>query len=242
MTRPKIIVPARFSQSASALRFQAEVNARKLIEAVYTAGGEPLTVHPFAPEGYVEKGAIEERFEFADALLLPGGGDILPTFYGGDDEHEELYDMDAEQDAFDLALADWALRTRRPILAICRGLQIANVSLGGTLIAHMQDPHRHVLSELSLGPDSHLAGATGARLLTISCYHHQAIDRLGDGLRATAWSADGIVEAVETNSASDQWFLGLQWHPEDTAATDPAQHSIFAQFVAAGTAYGASRR
>jgi putative glutamine amidotransferase len=232
-----VIIPARFSQSASALRFQAEVNARKLIEALYAGGGEPLTVHPFAPEGFVEHTAIAERFDFADAVLLPGGGDILPTFYGGDDEHEELYDMDAEQDAFDLAVAQWAIETGRPILAICRGLQIANVTLGGTLVAHMQDPHRHVLSGLSLDPDSHLSVATGTQFITISCYHHQAIDRLGQGLRATAWSTDGIVEAVEMTEAADRWFLGLQWHPEDTAATDPAQQSIFSQFVAAGAAY-----
>ncbi|KRF23169.1 gamma-glutamyl-gamma-aminobutyrate hydrolase family protein [Phycicoccus sp. Soil803] len=230
--RPLIIVPARFSESASALRFRAEVTARALATAVFDAGGEPVTVHPHARDGLVDEGQVADRFDFADGVLLPGGGDITPALYGGL-EHGEHYDMDPEQDAFDLAVARWALRTGRPVLAICRGLQVANVAMGGTLVAHMDRPHRHVVSELTLERACALTDALGTRTLSISCYHHQALDRLGDGLVAVAWSGDGTVEAVEMVAADAPWFLGVQWHPEDTAATDPAQMAIFAQLVAA---------
>ncbi|WP_432877568.1 gamma-glutamyl-gamma-aminobutyrate hydrolase family protein [Kribbella sp. CA-245084] len=230
--RPLIVVPARFSESASALRFRAEVTARALATAVFAAGGEPVTVHPHARDGMVDEAQVADRFDFADGVLLPGGGDITPALYGGV-EHDEHYDMDPEQDGFDLALARWALHTGRPVLAICRGLQIVNVALGGTLVAHMDTPHRRVVSKLALEPECSLADALGARTLSISCYHHQALDRLGDGLGAVARSADGTVEAVQMVAADAPWFLGVQWHPEDTAATDPAQMAIFAQLVAA---------
>ncbi len=236
MNRPRVLIPARFSESASALRFRAEVNARKLITAVYAAGGEPLTVHPHAPAGVVSADEIEERFDFIDGVLLPGGGDLTPGLYDGE-MHDEHYDMDPEQDAFDLEVAHWALRSGRPILAICRGLQIANVALGGTLIAHMTIPHRHVTSELALEPGCRLSQALGAGHITISCYHHQALDRLGSGLRGTAWSADGTLEAVEMVDPDQSWFLGVQWHPEDTAESDPAQHTVFTEFVAASRNY-----
>ena len=229
--RPRIVIPARFSESASALRFRAEVNARKLIEAVYAAGGEPLTVHPHAPGGTAPTD-VAERFDFADAVLLPGGGDLHPDAYGGD-HHETLYDMDLEQDAFDLAVARWALESGRPVLAICRGLQVANVSLGGSITAHMDNPHRSVVSDLDLSPGSALRSTVATDRLQISCYHHQSLDRLGTGLRSVAVGTDGTVEAVERDDAS--WFLGVQWHPEDTAAEDEAQARIFRAFVQAAS-------
>jgi putative glutamine amidotransferase len=226
LSRPLIAIPARFSQSASALRFRAEVNAHKLIEAIYAAGGEPLTIHPSDAVGLAD---IAARLDFVDAVVLPGGGDISPALYGGD-HHDELYDVDQLQDAFDVAVATWTMRTARPLLAICRGLQVVNIACGGTLFAHLDRPHRHVTSRLAFGADTHLAAVTDSRAMTISCFHHQAIDRLGEGLHAAAWSDDGVVEAVET--ADDrQWFVGVQWHPEDTAETDPAQQAIFTGLV-----------
>jgi putative glutamine amidotransferase len=231
VTRPLIAIPARLSESASALRFRAEVNARKLVEAVYAAGGEPLTIHPSAD---VSPTVIDGRMNFVDGVLLPGGGDISPALYGGD-HHDDLYDVDPLQDAFDVAVAMWTQRAGRPLLAICRGLQVVNVARGGTLITHLDQPHRHVRSQLTFGPDTHLAAVTGHHAMTISCFHHQAIDELGDGLHAAAWSQDGVVEAVESDTADRQWFLGVQWHPEDTADIDPAQQAIFAGLIHAAS-------
>jgi putative glutamine amidotransferase len=233
--RPLIAIPARFSSSAAALRYEAEVSARKLVEAVYTAGGEPLTVHPSAPAGTVSAAEVSRRLSFADGVLLPGGGDLHPAHYGGG-RHESLYDMDLEQDAFDLAVARWSLRAGRPLLAICRGMQVVNVAMGGTLIQDMPRHHRHVRSELALRSGTAVRGVLGRDAVTISCYHHQAVDRVGAGLRPAASSEDGVVEALELAQPGRGWFLAVQWHPEDTAAADPAQQHLFGALVSAASA------
>lgn len=230
MTRsPLVVVPGRFSASASALRYRALVNAHALLESVRAAGGEPLTVLPSAPGGVVDPAEVGRRLGFADAVLLPGGGDLSPLRYGASAAHGEVYDVDDEQDAFDLAVASWALREGVPLLAICRGLQVVNVASGGTLEQHMEVPHRHVRHSVVVAADSGLAATIGTAA-EVSCYHHQRIDRLGAGLRAIASCADGGVEAVEAPGARG-FFLGVQWHPEDTAAEDPAQASVFRALV-----------
>jgi len=233
--RPLIAIPARFSSSAASLRYEAEVSARKLVEAVYTAGGEPLTVHPSAPAGTVSDAEVSQRLSFADGVLLPGGGDLHPAHYGGG-RHESLYDMDLEQDAFDLAVARWSLRAGRPLLAICRGMQVVNVAMGGTLIQDMPRHHRHVRSELAPRPGTAVRGVLGRDAVTISCYHHQAVDRVGAGLRPAASSEDGVVEALELAEPGRGWFLAVQWDPEDTAADDTAQQHLFGALVSAASA------
>jgi putative glutamine amidotransferase len=238
VTRPRVAVPGRFSDTASALRSRGLVISRRLIEAVWGAGGDPLVLLPSAPGGLADDAEVAARLAVADAVLLPGGGDVSPQFYGAG-PHPSLYRMDAEQDAFDLAAARWALSAGRPMLAICRGLQVVNVALGGNLVQDMPTHHRHVVSRLRLRRGA-LRRTVGAPQITISCFHHQAIDRLGQGLVATATSADGVVEAVELARPAGRWFLGVQWHPEDTAATDPDQHAIFVGLVRAARA--AARR
>jgi putative glutamine amidotransferase len=225
---PLVVIPARFSASASALRYRAVVTARALSEAVLLAGGEPLTVHPWAPGG--DAGDLEARLGFADAVLLPGGGDLDPARYGQQVASDHVYDVDAEQDDFDLAVARWAWQSGRPTLAICRGLQVVNVSRGGDLVQHMDAPHRHVVHDVTVAPDSAvLTAALSGSAFTASCYHHQEIGRLGEGLRPVARAEDGVIEAVEGDAT--HWFLGVQWHPEDTAASDPQQLGLLRAFV-----------
>ncbi|MET8979941.1 gamma-glutamyl-gamma-aminobutyrate hydrolase family protein [Streptomyces sp. NPDC004539] len=234
--RPLIAVPARFAATTSALRYAAEVNARALIEAVWRAGGEPATLHPHAPDGTADPAEIAARLARFDGLLLPGGGDLAPHRYGAPEAHDTVYDVDDEQDAFDLALARHALDTGLPLLAVCRGLQVVNTVLGGTL--HQDTAgHRHVVHSVSLTPGSALARITGADKTEASCYHHQHVDRLGEGLTVTARAADGTVEGVE-RAAGGGWFVGVQWHPEDTAREDPAQRRLFEAFVHARRSTG----
>lgn len=228
---PIVVVPGRFSASASALRYRAVVTARALSEAVLRAGGEPVTVHPWAPDGAVTPEQVADRLRFADAVLLPGGGDLSPERYGEDVASDAVYDVDHEQDAFDLAVAEWALDAGVPLLAVCRGTQVVNVLRGGSLRQHMADPHRHVVHEVAVDEGSRLAAAVGATV-TASCYHHQALERLGTGLRVVARAEDGTPEAIELDG-HDGWFLGVQWHPEDTAATDEAQLAVFRALVEA---------
>lgn len=229
--RPLIAIPARFSASASALRYQADVAARALVEAVYAAGGEPLVIHPSAPGAGIDEDEARRRLWFADGVLLPGGGD-LAAHWSGQQPHETQYDVDEEQDAFDLAVARTALEHGVPLLAICRGNQVVNVALGGDLIQDLGErTHRHVVQPIEVTEGSALAGIVGTRP-TISCYHHQGIGRLGAGLRSVALAGDGVIEALELQGSAS-WFLGVQWHPEDTAATDPVQAGLFEALVAA---------
>jgi putative glutamine amidotransferase len=226
--RPLIAVPARFSARTSALRYAAEVNARALIEAVWQAGGEPVSLHP------ADTGTAARLARF-DGVLLPGGGDLAPSRYGVTDTHDTVYDVDTLQDTFDLDVARHALESGLPLLAVCRGLQVVNVALGGTLEQDMGGPereHRHLVHPVTLEPGSVVARSTGVEKTDASCYHHQRVDRLGTGLRVTARAVDGTVEALELPGASG-WFTAVQWHPEDTAHQDPAQQGLFDALVRA---------
>jgi putative glutamine amidotransferase len=139
---------------------------------------------------------VGRRLRFADAVLLPGGGDLDPSTYGQATASEDVYDVDAEQDAFDLAVARWALDAGVPLLAVCRGWQVVNVALGGDLEQHMAQPHRHVVHDVRVAEGSRLASVVGTRTAA-SCYHHQRAARLGDGLVPVAYAADGTVEGAE---------------------------------------------
>jgi putative glutamine amidotransferase len=234
--RPLILIPARYSEQATALRYRAEVTARALVEAVFAAGGEPVVVHPHAPDLEVDIDAARERIWFADGVLLPGGGDVAAR-WSGQQPHPTEYGVDEEQDAFDIAVARVALADRLPLLAICRGNQIVNVALGGDLVQDMDDTvgnHRHRVHDLDVDESSPLGEIVGRRA-AISCYHHQCIATLGAGLVPAAYSADGVIEAV-TLQDHEGWYLGVQWHPEDSAATDPLQAEIFRHFVDAAAA------
>ncbi|MBZ3905554.1 gamma-glutamyl-gamma-aminobutyrate hydrolase family protein [Streptomyces griseiscabiei] len=229
--RPLIAVPARFAATTSALRYAAEVNARALIEAVWRAGGEPASIHP-APED------VAARLARFDGVLLPGGGDLAPHRYGATDTHSSVYDVDETQDAFDLDVARTALESGIPLLAVCRGLQVVNVALGGTLEQDMGGPdreHRHLVHPVALRRETLVERATGAQKVEASCYHHQRVDRPGEGLQVTARAADGTVEGLELPGAPG-WFTAVQWHPEDTAEEDPVQQALFGALVAAAGA------
>ncbi|MFE7130599.1 gamma-glutamyl-gamma-aminobutyrate hydrolase family protein [Streptomyces sp. NPDC057638] len=237
LPRPLIALPARFSDSASALRHRAEVSARALVEAVWRAGGEPVTIHPYAPGGFAYATDVAARLRRFDGVLLPGGGDVAPHRYGDPARHERLYDVSDEQDGFDLEVARQALREGLPLLAICRGLQIVNTALGGTLRQDMGGPadgHRPLTHPVTLRPGSRVARIVGGEKAEVSCYHHQRVDRLGTGLRVTAHAADGTPEALELNG-SGGWLTAVQWHPEDTAHEDPAQQRLFDTFVRVST-------
>lgn len=239
--RPLILVPARFSASASALRYGAIVTARALAEAVFEAGGEPVTALPEARAERLGLSALGERFGFVDGVLLPGGGDLSPSTYGQEARSAALYDVDADQDAVDLAVARWAVIERLPVLAICRGMQVVNVALGGTLEQDMPAPHRHTVQPIEVQPGSALVEALGRRRLEVSCFHHQRIERLADALRPVALAPDGTVEAAELR-VERGFVLAVQWHPEDTAASDPANAALFVALVRAARSRLSRRR
>ena len=227
MTRPRIAVLGRFTESASALRYRGVVSSRALLEAVWEAGGDPVTLLPGDSADALDWAA---RLAGFDGVLLAGGGDLDPRHYGGDHEHESVYDVDPVQDAADLSLAAYCLAEGIPTLAVCRGLHVVNVVRGGSLIVDMPENHRHVVQDVKLADGAEPLGIPEGQV-TISCYHHQAIDRLGEGLTVVARAEDGTVEAVVIDSPG--WAVGVQWHPEDTWAEDPDQRALLRRFVTA---------
>jgi putative glutamine amidotransferase len=241
-SRPLVAIPGRLSARASAIRFSAVLVAEALADLVWAAGGEPVVVVP--RDG--SPADAGERLGFADAVLLPGGGDVSPARYGVAVTSDAVYDVHPVQDAFDLAVACWALGAGVPLLAVCRGMQITSVALGGTLEQDMPAPHWDEAAnrwwhEVRLQPGSAVAAATEGGSAQVSCHHHQRLARLGRGLRPVGWAADGTVEAVDLPGAPG-WFLGVQWHPEDSAAGDGASlglvRTLVAQALRQGTATG----
>ena len=221
ITRPRIAIPGRFAETTSVTRYQGVINATKLLDLVFDAGGEPLTMLPRDGVDWAP------RLHGIDGILLPGGSDLEPGLYGGE-PHPEVYGVWPEQDATDIALAKQVLGSPLPLLAICRGLQVVNVARGGTLTVHMPSPHRHHVSGLGLGNNASRIGLPD-REIEISCYHHQAIDSLGAGMEPLAYAPEGHVEAVWIEAKA--FAAGVQWHPEDNYDTEPAQLQMVEHFI-----------
>jgi putative glutamine amidotransferase len=207
---------------------------QEYVAAVRRAGAIPLLITPGEPR-------IDHLLERIDALVLAGGGDIHPDRWGGE-AHASVEFVDEARDDLELDLALRVLDEGIPTLAICRGLQVVNVALGGTLHAHLPEavdsdvPHRQEpkwshTHGVEAEPGSLVADTMGTERAEPACWHHQAIDRPGAGLAVTAWAADGVIEAVEL--AGHPWMVAVQWHPEMTAADDQAQQRLFDGLVEA---------
>jgi putative glutamine amidotransferase len=202
------------------------------VDAIRRAGGHAVLV---LPGESAQTGEILER---VDALVLVGGGDVDPARYGGAAD-ATVYGVEPDRDQLELDLLREADARRMATLTICRGMQVMNVAFGGTLIAHLpdrpgliehgtpsgEDRRRHTVN---VAPESRLAAATRAERLDCSTHHHQGVEEIGRDLVSTAWSDDGLVEAIER---PDGWMVGVQWHPEDTAAEDAAQQRLFDALV-----------
>ena len=197
------------------------------VDAVRRAGGMPLLLPPGEDEW-------APLLPLLDGVILSGGTDIDPAEYGGDRWNPHLLPPDAERDRSELTLARRLLdEGERPLLCICRGLQVLNVAAGGTLHEHIpdirdEDIHRNetglwAMQAVHVESDSLIAEVMGVTALRPSSGHHQAVKDLGAGLRVSAVAADGIIEALE--APDHPWLIAVQWHPEVTAAT---------RFVAAG--------
>jgi putative glutamine amidotransferase len=171
-----------------------------------------------------------------DGLLLSGGGDVDPTNYG-ESPSPDIGGVDAYRDDWELALVREAFETELPILGVCRGCQVVNVACGGTLIQHLPAdsplPHlvlaRHsVAHAVRLEPFTQLFAVEGTTQIGTNSVHHQAVDAVGTGLRATAWAEDGTVEAIEHVTLP---VIGVQWHPENLL-DHPSHLALFAWLVA----------
>jgi putative glutamine amidotransferase len=222
VSRPNIAIVGRFTEHASAIRSLGVVSARRLLEAVWAAGGEPITFLP------VENPNWEDRLQNIQGILIPGGGDINPKWYGEEPATDELYGVDDLQDENDFSIAKYAFDNGIPVLAICRGFQLVNVLMGGSLVQNMESAHRHHIHQVTIDKDAEGLGLSNP-ILESSCFHHQAIKELGSGLEVLARAEEGHVEAFKIESKA--WSYGVQWHPEDNYTNNQQQMELFTKFV-----------
>jgi putative glutamine amidotransferase len=206
------------------------------VNALESAGLIPLIVPPLSSAS-----AAAAIMDSVSGLVLTGGEDVDPARYG-EKRHEKVRSINAARDATEAALIEEAKARGKPVLAICRGIQILNVALGGTLvqdiqtqcdtqIAHDEDSPRNTRShEISIEPGSLIAQAVGAEHVTVNSFHHQSVKRVADGMRVTARSPDGIIEGLE--STGDWWVMAVQWHPEEmTDSPEPWDRGLFKAFA-----------
>jgi putative glutamine amidotransferase len=205
------------------------------VAAIRRAGGMPVLL-PAGGDGYTS-----DLLDRLDALVFTGGGDLDPDLYGGV-RHEMLYGIDAERDAGEVAMVRDFVPRKKPSLGICRGTQVINVALGGTLIEHLPDvvkeeilhrspPRRAVEHLVHVEPGSMLAQILEVDYFTAYSWHHQAVRDLAPGLHAVARAPDGTLEGIEM--PEHPWLVAVQWHPELTAASDPIQQRLFTALVRA---------
>jgi putative glutamine amidotransferase len=204
-------------------------------KTVAANGGIPVILPFISPE------ITLETLPLCDGIILSGGEDVDPQFYG-QDPHIHLGPTLPDRDLVEVEIVKYAIRKNIPILAICRGVQILNVALGGTLIqdipSQMKEPIQHSQTVerrrdthwVKISEDSKLFQILGSDQIRVNSLHHQAIDMVAMDLRVVASSSDGIIEAVEYIGSST-FTVGVQWHPESMASTNNSMNNLFIQFI-----------
>lgn len=235
LTNPLIGLTTSTS-SVDAYPERAYTNAAYL-RAVQQAGGVPILLPP-----QLSQRARDELWRRLDALILTGGGDLDPARFG-EPRHPTVYDVSVARDALEIELTRRALAENVPLLAICRGIQVLNVVLGGTLVqdiaSDLGSPITHSQTErrdqpthaVKVQEGSRLAGILGRLEVDVNSFHHQAIKDLGSRLVAVGVAPDGVIEAAEV--ADHPFAVAVQWHPEDLVDHDDAARSLFRAAVEA---------
>jgi putative glutamine amidotransferase len=221
--------------------------ARYYGEAVAAAGGVPVHISLIP-----DPGLIKECVGRLDGVLLPGSAsDVDPLRYGRE-PHARLGPVHPLKDETDLLVLKEVEERRLPLLAICFGMQVWNVYRGGSLIqdiaSEVPKAHKHEQGaprdrpshHVSIRPESLLSSLAGEVSALVNSHHHQALEQIGEGLQASAWSPDGLVEAVE-DTGEGRWALGVQWHPEIGWERDRLSGNIFNLFLSAATAYASDK-
>lgn len=217
---------------------RASINSA-YVDSVQRAGGVPVPIPPS-----LSGTALDELLGNLDGLLLTGGGDIDPALYQ-EPVHPKAAYISRARDDYELAVIRWAIGQRKPVLAVCRGMQILNVSLGGSLHQHLPDNygdqvcHQQTDAGHERGEPTHavdvragtlLANLIGSGVVMVNSMHHQAIRAAGGHVVITGRAPDGVVEAIECPSLGD-FVVGVQWHPEEMAANNPQAHVLFTSLV-----------
>jgi putative glutamine amidotransferase len=229
---PRILLPGKLTSGATGVRGDSYSTGLKYAQAIARAGGIAMTVPPLV-ESVQHVAALVGA---ADGVLIQGGGDIAPEQYGESRRSDTVYGIVHEHDEFEIAIAREAVKQNKPLLAICRGLQVLNVALGGTLHQDLGDvlsdreSHWDTYHPIAVSEGSRLASALGT--LTpehAHSYHHQALMDVATDLVVVARASDGVIEAVEHRTCD--FVVGVQWHPEDDAETTECQQRLFTNFL-----------
>lgn len=237
--RPLIGIPCHALIRAETGRPIYAMN-RSYVHAVESGGGLPMLIPMMN-----DITTLTALLSHLDGLLLPGGIDVHPSRYG-EEVHPLTEDADLAQDEFEITLATWALKQDIPVLGICRGMQLLNIMLGGTLIqdidlmypdnvvhSHRDWPRTHLAHEISVEPGSRMETILGANEVRVNSLHHQAIKEPGKGVRITGRAPDGIPELLEVSGY--RFVLAAQGHPEEIYTIVPAFQRLFAAFVEASS-------
>jgi putative glutamine amidotransferase len=238
MAKPIILVTAGRQRRAAARSEIQTVNTGvdiDYIDSLVAAGGAPVIL-PCMPD----KAAIASAVDAADGILLTGGGDVMSLAYG-EEPHPSCMYQDPVRDEMEIEVVRLALNRKIPILGICRGLQLLNVALGGTLVqdvvSQVQGVVKHyahgltpvLMHSVDIAEGSLLAQVFGRETLPVNSYHHQSAKDVGKGLRANCWARDGVVEGLE--AADGRPILAVQFHPEEIALEHPEFLALFQWLV-----------
>lgn len=196
-----------------------------------------------------DEATLRAVYDRLDGVLLAGGVDMEPATFG-EAPHPRLGRTDPARDQVELVLARWAIAEAKPLLGLCRGHQVLNVALGGTLYQDIEAqvpgairhdyfpgfPRDYLAHHVSVTPGSRLHAAAGGSAMPVNSMHHQAVKALAPGLVATAWAEDGVIEAIESEGPG--YLVGVQWHPEVFESKDERTQRLFAGFIAAARGEG----
>ncbi len=236
---PKIGIPCARDKSQRYYGLPIFIQNTTYLRAITDAGAAPIII-PLQ----LDEDTLRVIYDTVDGVFLPGGEDMDPEQYG-EQHHEMLGATDPERDRTEMLLGRWALEDNKPLLAICRGIQMLNVIQGGSLYQDIRalrdgsEKHDYfppqfervrISHEVHFEPDSRLARIYGPTTM-VNSMHHQALKSLGAGCQPIAWAPDGVVEAIEV--AGHPFALGVQWHPEELAThlQDSSSRRLFADFV-----------
>ena len=239
MTTPLIGITTSSDRNRNGFPYSYVLDA--YVQSIQTAGGLPVLLPNTLTRREIE--AMRSRL---DGILLTGGADVDPQRYGGR-PHPRVYGLDSARDAIEIALVETAARTEWPFLGICRGIQVINITLGGSLYTDIHDqktdalkhdwypdiPRETIAHPVSVAENSRLAAILGGTEFPVNSLHHQGIEELAEPLTPLAWAPDGLVEAVELGG--HPFGIGVQWHPEWLQAHEPMR-SLFKAFVTAASA------
>ena len=251
--RPVVGIPTQTLQSLGGVSAEIPpswVMSQRYILTLTQAGAIPWLIP------LVDEDTLRGIYDELDAVFLPGGADIDPATYGAD-PHPLCDKTDRDRDRVEVLLASWAMAEEKPVLGVCRGMQLVNVAAGGTLyqdlaeerpgsLKHDYFPFRgqsyardYLAHEVTVAEGTRLAQRMGAGALKVNSMHHQGVRTLGQGLVATAVAPDGLIEAIE--GEGDAYLVAVQWHPEALTDNDARTRGLIADFIDAAMEWSVSR-